>query len=177
MEHNILIVLCTFVVAGSRAITNYLAHKYADQGRKLIPSDGAKMAAMFELMDLEVRRFDPVVLRLACETRMKPLMEMESCCEPDVVEKHKKQVERVLDLYEERINKLEYFPDKREKNSIITLADVNHMPLFHYLRNTPSLKELVDDDDKRPAVNRWCKFILGSAAWGKVTDTHIQSNN
>nr|GMD13831.1 glutathione S-transferase-like [Ipomoea batatas]GMD17068.1 glutathione S-transferase-like [Ipomoea batatas] len=161
-------------IYGSRAITSYLACKYAKTGTKLIPRDGAKMAAMFELMDMEVRRFDPVVSKIACETRMKAVMEMESC-ESDAVEKHKKQLEGVLDLYEERIKTLGYFPETEENcRRMMTLADVNHMPLFHYLCNTPSLKGLVEG---RPAVKKWSEFILGSGAWGKVTGTHVQPIN
>nr|GMD15623.1 glutathione S-transferase-like [Ipomoea batatas] len=163
-------------IYGSRAITSYLACKYAKTGTKLIPRDGAKMAAVFELMDMEVRRFDPLVSKIACETRMKAVMEMESgCCESDAVEKHKKQLEGVLDLYEDRIKTLGYFVETEEKcGRMMTLADVNHMPLFHYLCNTPSLKELVDG---RPAVKKWSEFILGSGAWGKVTGTHVQPIN
>nr|GMD19985.1 glutathione S-transferase [Ipomoea batatas] len=161
-------------IYGSRAITSYLAFKYGEQGTRLIPKDGAKMAAMFELMDMEVRRLDPLVSKIACETRMKAVMEMDSgyCCESDAVEKHKKQLERVLDLYEERIKTLGYFLETEENcRRMMTLADVNHMPLFHYLCNTPSLKGLVEG---RPTVKKWSEFILGSGAWGKVTGTHVQ---
>ncbi|XP_019197376.1 PREDICTED: glutathione S-transferase APIC-like [Ipomoea nil] len=167
-------------IYGSRAITSYLACKYGEQGTELIPRDGARMAAMFELMDMEVRRLDPVVSKIAWDdTRMKGIMEMVSGCESDdAVEKHKKQLEGVLDLYEERIKTLGYFPETSaaaagKNGRMMTLADVNHMPLFHYLANTPSLKGLVDG---RPAVKKWSDFILGSGAWGKVTDTHVQPN-
>jgi glutathione S-transferase len=61
-----------FILYESRAITRYLATKYADQGTKLIPT-GVKECALYEqAASTEVSNFDPAASGITYEKIFKP---------------------------------------------------------------------------------------------------------
>ncbi|XAR61310.1 Glutathione transferase [Bertholletia excelsa] len=141
----------------SRAVTQYIAHAYADKGNQLICLDPKKMATVSVWMEVESHHFDSAAAMLTWELAIKPLIGMAT--EATVVEENKVKLAKVLDVYEARLAQSKYIGGDN-----FTLADLHHLPSVQYLMTT-QVKELFDT---RPRVSAWCSEILARPAWLKV---------
>ncbi|KAK1428194.1 hypothetical protein QVD17_17023 [Tagetes erecta] len=146
----------------SRAITQYIAHTYADKGTDLIikDKDPKKMAIVAVWSEVESQKFDPVCSKLAWELVLKPIFGM--TIDTAVVEENEKKLEEVLDVYESRLSESKYLG-----GDSFTLADLHHIPVLKYLMGT-KVKGLFD---ARPHVAVWAADILCRPAWLKVTSS------
>lgn len=138
----------------SRAITQYIARKYADKGTELIMNDPLKMAIQTVWMEVENQKFDPVSWKLM-EIAMHRVRGGE-----EVVAELEKKLSDVLDVYETRLTESRYLG-----GDSFTLADLHHTPNVYYLMMTRS-KRLFD---ARPHVRAWAADLLSRPAWLKVT--------
>ncbi|KAI3526841.1 hypothetical protein L1887_06105 [Cichorium endivia] len=141
----------------SRAITQYIAHAYADKGNDLIFKDPKKMAILSVWMEVESQRYEPVSGKLAWELVLKPMFGMT----PDeaIVKENEKKLEELLDVYETRLSESEYLG-----GDCFTLADLHHLPSMKYLMGT-QVKKLFD---ARPHVSAWAAEIQSRPAWIKT---------
>ncbi|KAL8234301.1 hypothetical protein R6Q59_020401 [Mikania micrantha] len=142
----------------SRAITQYLAHTYADKGTDLIIKDPKKMATVAVWIEVESQKFDPVCSKLAWELAYKPMFGLTT--DDAVVEENEKKLEEVLDVYESRLSKSKYLG-----GDCFTLPDLHHLPVVRYLMGTKA-KRLFD---ARPHVCAWVADIQSRPAWVKTT--------
>ncbi|KAA8549184.1 hypothetical protein F0562_000868 [Nyssa sinensis] len=141
----------------SRAITQYIAHSYAEKGNQLICHDPKKMAIMSVWMEVEAHQFDPVASKLTWELALKPVFGMVT--DGAVVEENEAKLGKVLDVYEARLAQSKYLA-----GDCFTLADLHHLPNIQYLMGTQSKKLF----DSRPHVSAWCADISARPAWLKV---------
>ncbi|XP_073052248.1 glutathione S-transferase APIC-like [Primulina eburnea] len=141
----------------SRAVTQYIAHQYADKGTPLIHQDPKKMAIISVWLEVEAQKFDVFASKLSTETLMKPLKGMTS--DEAAVEQLQSQLAPILDVYEARLAESKYLG-----GDSFTLADLHHVPIINYLMKTKA-KTLFD---QRRHVSAWCADILARLACLKV---------
>ncbi|XP_039156485.1 glutathione S-transferase-like [Eucalyptus grandis] len=140
----------------SRAITQYIAHVYADKGTPLV-CEGKPMATVGVWMEVEALQFDPLAVKLQWELVYNPRLGMAT--DAAVVEENEAKLAKVLDVYEARLSQSKYLGC-----DCFTLADLHHLPALTNLMGTP-LKKLFD---ARPKVSAWVADIVARPAWAKV---------
>ncbi|PON70648.1 S-crystallin [Parasponia andersonii] len=137
----------------SRAITKYIAEEYAGKVAPLVITDSKKKTAIASVwMEVEAHQFDPVASKLGWELVYKPMFGMRT--DQAVVEENEAKLEKVLDVYENRLSKSKCFG----------LADLHHLPNLQVLLGTSLKKHF----ESRPHVNAWVADITARPAWGKV---------
>jgi len=142
----------------SRAITQYIAHTYADKGTQLLKmEDSKKMAVMSVWMEVEAHQFDRSTGKLAFEVVFKPMFGMTT--DPAAVAEEEAKLNKILDVYEARLAQSKYIG-----GDSYSLADMHHLPNMGYLMET-SYKSYFES---RPHVNAWSKDILARPAWAKT---------
>ncbi|XVF21932.1 hypothetical protein REPUB_Repub12eG0131600 [Reevesia pubescens] len=142
----------------SRAITQYIAHEYADKGTQLLlPGSNKSMAVLQLWKEVEAHHFDPASSKVAWELVFKPLFGMAT--DTAVVEENEAKLAKVLDVYETRLAQSKYLACDS-----FTLADMHHLPNIQCLLGSPAQKLL----DSRPHVSAWVADITARPAWAKV---------
>ncbi|XP_057965946.1 glutathione S-transferase-like [Malania oleifera] len=141
----------------SRAIIQYIAHKYKYSGTQFVCTDSKKMAIAGVWVEVEAHQFNPVAAKLTFELALKPLMGMTA--DLVVVEENELKLAKVLDVYEARLAQAKYLAGE-----CFSLADLYHLPCIQYLMGTRA-KELFAS---RPNVSAWCTDIMARPAWSKV---------
>ncbi|KAF8015082.1 hypothetical protein BT93_H0775 [Corymbia citriodora subsp. variegata] len=140
----------------SRAISQYIAHVYADKGTPLV-CEGKPMATVGVWLDVEAHQFEPLALKLRRELLYKPRSGMAT--DAAVVEETEAKLAKVLDVYEARLSQSKYLGC-----DCFTLADLHHLPAMTTLMGTP-VKKLFG---ARPKVSAWLADISARPAWAKV---------
>ncbi|KAJ6729481.1 GLUTATHIONE S-TRANSFERASE F6-RELATED [Salix viminalis] len=140
----------------SRAITQYIAHGYAEKGTTLI-IPGRPMATLSVWMEVEAHQFDPVASKLNWELFFKPMFGIPT--DNAAVEENEAKLTKVLDVYEARLAQSKYLG-----GDIFTLADLHHLPNISCAMKT-QVKKLFDC---RPHVSAWVADITSRPAWCKV---------
>ncbi|KAJ6710472.1 GLUTATHIONE S-TRANSFERASE RHO [Salix koriyanagi] len=128
----------------SRAITQYIAHGYAEKGTTLI-IPGRPMATLSVWMEVEAHQFDPPMFGIPTDNA--------------AVEENEAKLTKVLDVYEARLAQSKYLG-----GDIFTLADLHHLPNISCAMKT-QVKKLFDS---RPHVSAWVADITSRPAWSKV---------
>ncbi|XP_071719018.1 glutathione S-transferase APIC-like [Rutidosis leptorrhynchoides] len=135
----------------SRAITQYIANKYAGTGTDLILTDQNKLAIQTVWMDVENQRFDlPFSKLLEMKTQGNNI---------SGGQEFEKKMMNVLDVYESRLTESKYLG-----GDSFTLADLHHQPGMHFLRST----KVKGWFQGRPHVRAWAADILSRPAWVRV---------
>lgn len=140
----------------SRAITQYIAHEFADKGTNLTCS-GKPIAPYLVWKEVEALQFDPPSSKLNWEIVFKPMFGMTT--DPAVVEENEAKLAKVLDVYEARLSQSKYLAC-----DCFSLVDLHHIPNINVLLGTP-VKKLFD---ARPHVSAWAADITSRPAWAKV---------
>ncbi|KAF6142658.1 hypothetical protein GIB67_015144 [Kingdonia uniflora] len=86
----------------SRAITQYVAHEYANKGTQLLGLTSEKMAVVGVWLEVEAHQFDPVSSKLAFESVFKPMLGL-GATDTAVVKETEAKLGQVLDVYEARL--------------------------------------------------------------------------
>ncbi|KAF3546383.1 hypothetical protein DY000_02003281 [Brassica cretica] len=144
----------------SRAITQYIAHRYEEEGTNLLPADSKNIshyAIMAIGMEVEAHHFDPVASKLAWEQVFKLFYGMTT--DQAVVEEEEAKLATVLDVYEARLKEFKYLAGET-----FTLTDLHHIPVIQYLLGTPTKKLF----DERPHVSEWVAEITNRPASQKI---------
>ncbi|XP_026447687.1 glutathione S-transferase F13-like isoform X2 [Papaver somniferum] len=143
----------------SRAINNYIAHKYKDQGTDLLQhgnlDDFAKLLVGCEV---ESQQFNPTMGPIFFNIFIAPLRGWA----PDqkTIDENVVKVGTVLDVYEKRLSSSKYLA-----GDCYTLADLNHLPYIAYIMKTPH----ADLINSRPHVKAWWEAVSSRPASVKVS--------
>ncbi|KAF2614837.1 hypothetical protein F2Q70_00009384 [Brassica cretica] len=144
----------------SRAITQYIAHRYEGQGTNLLQPDSknlAHYAIMAMGMQVEAHQFDPLASKLAWEHVFKLIYGLTT--DQAVVAEEEAKLAKVLDVYEARLKEFKYLA-----GDTFTLTDLHHIPAVQYLLETPTKKLFTE----RPHVNKWVAEITKRPASQKI---------
>jgi len=142
----------------SRAIIKYLAKKYQGQGPNLLGSTVEEEAVVEQWCDVEAHHFNPPSYAMVTQIIINPLKGYTT--EKSVVENNEEKLNKVLDVYEERLSKSKYLA-----GDWFSLADLQHMPYLHYLVNDAGKPTLISS---RKHVNAWWEDISSRPAWKKI---------
>ncbi|XP_039156480.1 glutathione S-transferase isoform X4 [Eucalyptus grandis] len=140
----------------SRAVTQHIAHVFADEGTPLI-CEGKSMATVGVWMEVEAQQFEPLALKLRREFLYKPRSGVAT--DAAVVEESEAKLAKVLDVYEARLSQSKYLGC-----DCFTLADLHPLPTMTTLMGTPVRKLF----DARPKLSAWLADISARPAWAKV---------
>lgn len=144
----------------SRAMTQFLAHNFMDQGTQFIfPHDKKKMAEMAPWIEVESTKFSPIAAKLGFECLFKSMYGLGSEIDEAVVSQLEEELCKLLDVYEVRLSKCKYL-----SGDDFGLADLHHMPEFENIMKIGS-KKIVE---ARPNVSKWVATILARPSWAKV---------
>ncbi|KAG8923995.1 hypothetical protein FRC00_005629, partial [Tulasnella sp. 408] len=144
----------------SRAITRYIASKYADQGTKLLPDPSdAKAVALFEqAAAIEQANFDPYASGIAAEKVFNPRKGI-----PTDEKRLKYFIDTLnakLDGYERILSKQKYLAGDE-----LTIVDLWHIP---YAEMSERFASQVYE--AHPKVNAWYKALKERPSWIKATE-------
>jgi len=142
----------------SRAIIKYLAKKYKGQGTDLLGNGLSEQALVEQWCEVEVQSFYPPASSIVYETFVKPM----SGGSTDVaaVELNMGKLNKVLDIYEERLSKSKYLA-----GDFFSLADLQHLTWTHYLIDACRKGRLITS---RKHAASWWKDISSRRAWKMV---------
>ncbi|CAL9154349.1 unnamed protein product [Musa hybrid cultivar] len=145
----------------SRAICRHLAEKYVEQGNKdLLGSGTLERASIEQWLQTEAQNFDQPSSALVFNLAFPPLPGLVP--DEEVIERSKKRLGQVLDIYEQRLEETKYLAGEK-----FTLADLSHLPNTERLVSNKECRSLFE---ARKNVFNWCKAILGRASWKRVVE-------
>ncbi|KIO19252.1 hypothetical protein M407DRAFT_31106 [Tulasnella calospora MUT 4182] len=149
-----------FYLFESRAITRYIATKYADQGTNLLPDpNDLKAVALFEQAAcIEQADFDPYASEIAVEKVFKP----HRGAAPDeaVFTKLVTSLNSKLDGYEKILSKQKYLGGDQ-----LTLVDLWHLPYGQIAEKfAPEIYE------SHPKFNAWWQALKARPSWVKANE-------
>ncbi|KAL9671117.1 hypothetical protein QQ045_008683 [Rhodiola kirilowii] len=146
-------------VAESRAITFYIAEKYKDSGTDLIRHGDIKEAALVKVWtEVESQQFNVPISTITYQYLISP--KFGKLTDEALVEENVAKLEKVLDVYEERLSKSKYLA-----GDFFSLADLHHMSYIHYFLKTPKAN-LIND---RASVKAWWDDISDRPAFKKFS--------
>ncbi|XP_068658935.1 glutathione S-transferase F13-like [Aristolochia californica] len=150
-----------FKLFESRAITKYVASKYMETGPDLLRSDNIAEAALVNVwVEVEAQHYTPVIAPLVSELLRKPKL-MKMAPDEAVVEELAGQLEKILDVYEERLSKSKYLA-----GDFYSLADLHHLPYTYCLLQSSKASLITS----RPHVKAWWDDISSRPAWVKTAE-------
>lgn len=146
----------------SRAICLHVAETFAGQGNTELLGRGTfERASMEQWLRTESQSFDPPSSRLVFYLAFAQTEGIER--DEEEVQKSKKELEKVLDIYDRRLNDTNYLAGDQ-----FTLADLSHLP------NTYRLMTMVPECaamfEARPNVMKWWEAISGRPKWARVVE-------
>ncbi|KAK9139387.1 hypothetical protein Scep_009068 [Stephania cephalantha] len=145
----------------SRSITRYLATKYSDKGSDLLRLNNLKEAAIVNTwVEVESQHFNPAISPIFYQRVIVPAF-FQGTPDEKAVEDAVVNLEKVLDLYEERLSKTKYLA-----GDFYSLADLHHLPYTYYVMKTPEAKCF----NSRPHVKAWWEAISTRPAFKKVAE-------
>ncbi|KAI4388879.1 hypothetical protein MLD38_001169 [Melastoma candidum] len=125
----------------SRAIIRYYAAKYADQGTDLLGKTPEERAMVDQWLEVEAHNFNDQVFNLVFNILILPRMGKQGNLM--VVDESERKLEKVLDVYEERLSKSKYLAGDK-----FTLADLSHLPGIRYLVEVLGLSHLFTERER-----------------------------
>lgn len=144
----------------SRAIIRYYAAKYEDKGRKLTGTTLEEKAVVDQWLEVESNNFNDLVYNMVLQLLVFPKMGQIS--DLTVVQKCANKLEKVLDIYEQRLSESKYLA-----GDFFSLADLSHLPSLRFLMNEGGIAHLVT---QRKSLHDWYLDISSRLAWSKVLD-------
>ncbi|KAF9444682.1 glutathione S-transferase [Macrolepiota fuliginosa MF-IS2] len=148
-----------FILYESRAISRYIATKWADRGAPLIPTELKALALFEQAASIEAAHFDRPTFNAVFEKVIKPKRGLGPTNEA-VFEEALKTLQTKLDVYEIILSKTKYLGGNE-----ITLADFFHLPFGSLIPATG-----VDVFSTRPNFSRWFNDITTRPSWLAVKD-------
>lgn len=150
------------MVTDSRAICRHISEKYAHQGnRDLLGTGTLERASIEQWLRTEAESFEPASSSLVFHLAFAPLQGLE----PDeiAVKQSKHKLERVLDIYEQRLDETKYLAGDK-----FTLADLSHLPNAHRLITRVPEYSMLFRERKR--VSKWWNDISNRPSWRRVME-------
>ncbi|WOL05962.1 hypothetical protein Cni_G14693 [Canna indica] len=145
----------------SRDICRHVAEKYAGQGTmNLLGSGTLERASIEQWLQTEAQSFDPPSSALIFNLAFAPLLKLEQ--DEEVIERSKKKLNMVLDIYEQRLDEAQYLAGDK-----FTLADLSHLPNAQRLVEN---KECCSLFTSRKNVSKWWETISKRETWKRVVE-------
>ncbi|KAL3637377.1 GST superfamily [Castilleja foliolosa] len=143
----------------SRAIIRYYAAKSANEGGKnLIGNTLEERALVDQWLEIEVNNYNPLIYTMVLQLLILPRMGLVGDLE--LVRDCKGKLEKVLDVYEERLSKSKYLGGDE-----FTLADLTHLSNTRFLMEEGEMQYLIKE---RKNVLSWWMDISSRPSWKKV---------
>ncbi|KAG9007847.1 hypothetical protein FRB90_009202, partial [Tulasnella sp. 427] len=149
-----------FTLFESRAITRYIAAKYANQGTKLLPdpSDLKAVALLEQAASIEQADFDPYASGIAYEKVFYPRRGIPT--DEKRLQQHIDTLNAKLDGYERILSKQKYLAGDE-----LTVVDLWHLPYAEMSEKfAPQVWE------SHPKVNAWYKALKERPSWIKANE-------
>ncbi|XXG54168.1 hypothetical protein AAC387_Pa03g2116 [Persea americana] len=144
----------------SRAINRYIVTKYKEVGPNLLRLDNIKESAMVDVwLEVESQNFNPPISIIVYQILVRP--KFGGTADEKLVEANVEKLEKVLDVYEERLSKSKFLA-----GDFYSLADLNHIPYTNYLLKTSKASLITS----RPHVKAWWENITSRPAFNKVAE-------
>lgn len=147
-----------FTIFESRAITRYLAEKYANQGTPLLGKTLKEKALVNQWLEVESQQYDRPVAEVVRQVVIGP--HFGRTPKEDVIVEETAKLEKVLDVYEAHLSKRKYFA-----GDFFSLADLHHLPGTYLLVHTGKKSALFTT---RPHLKAWWEDISLRPAFKKV---------
>ncbi|KAF8626925.1 hypothetical protein AX17_006426 [Amanita inopinata Kibby_2008] len=147
-----------FILYESRAISRYIAEKYAKQGTQLIPTDPKAKALFEQAASIETSNFDPYASGAVFEKMFKSFRG--GTTDEAILKQHIDNLDSKLAIYDQILSKQKYLGGNE-----FTLADLYHLPYGTMLAVAGS-----DVMSRKPNVDRWFKEISARPSWQAVKD-------
>lgn len=139
----------------------YIADKYKSQGTQNLYGNSIEERGLVDQwLDAEATSFNPPIYDLVVEALFGP--KFGNVPDPDLVKQNEEKLEKVLDIYEERLSKSKYLA-----GDFFSIADLSHLPFTQYLISGLKKKEMISS---RPHVNAWWEDISSRPSWKKVLE-------
>ncbi|KAK2386429.1 glutathione S-transferase F9 [Trifolium repens] len=144
----------------SRAIVRYYAAKYANQGPDLLGTTLEEKALVDQWLEVEAHNFNDLCFNIMFNLVILPRMGKPG----DIALVHicEQKLEKVLDVYENRLSKSTYLAGDK-----FTLADLSHLPGIEHLIEGAKLGHLISE---RKNVNAWWEKISSRPSWKKLKE-------
>ncbi|XP_043688641.1 glutathione S-transferase F9-like [Telopea speciosissima] len=142
----------------SRAILRYYAEKYKSQGTDLLGKTLEERGVVEQWLEIEGQNYHPPIYNLIVQLLFHP--KLGAPVDDKVVKESEEKLEKVLDIYEERLSKNKYLG-----GDFFSLADLSHLPFTHYLVNDIGKGYMIRN---RKHVNAWWDDISSRTSWKKV---------
>ncbi|CAI9110325.1 OLC1v1010331C1 [Oldenlandia corymbosa var. corymbosa] len=146
----------------SRAIVRYYASKH---GPNLLGTTLEEKAQVDQWLEVESHNFNDNLFGLVLQLEVFPRMGQGT--DWKLVQHHVEVLNKVLDVYEERLSKTKYLA-----GNYYSIADMCHLPGITFLMTEGKLGHLIKD---RKNVNSWWNDISSRPAWKKVLALDISS--
>ncbi|KAM3285475.1 glutathione S-transferase F11 [Capsicum chacoense] len=151
----------------SRAIIRYYAAKYVDKGTKLTGTTLEEKALVDQWLEVESNNFNDLVYNMVLQLLVFPKMGHKS--DMTLVQKCADELEKVFDIYEQRLSKSKYLA-----GDFFSLADLSHLPSLRFVMNEGGFAHLVT---KRKCLQDWYLDISSRPSWNKVLDLMIMKKS
>ncbi|KAF7815694.1 glutathione S-transferase F10-like [Senna tora] len=146
----------------SRAIIRYYAEKYKNQGTNLLGDTIEDKGLVEQWLEVEAQNFHAPIYDLVIQALYNPKRGIP--CDTRVAQECEEKLEKVLDIYEERLSKSKYL-----SGNFFSLADMSHLPFGHYLVNQLGKGHMIRD---RKHVSGWWDDISNRPSWKKVLELY-----
>ena len=113
-------------------------------------------------LEVEAHNASPPILKLIINVLVSPILGFPS--DPKVIHESEENIEKVLDIYEERLSSTKYLA-----GDFFSLADLSNLPFTHYLVNKLGRQNMVRE---RKHVSAWWDDISNRPSWKKVLELY-----
>ncbi|KAL0430971.1 UNVERIFIED_CONTAM: Glutathione S-transferase F12 [Sesamum radiatum] len=145
----------------SRAIIRYYAAKCASEGGTNLLGDTLEERAIVDQwLEVEVNNYNSLIYTLFLQLLVLPRKGLGG--DMELVRDCKGKLEKVLDVYEERLASSKYLAGER-----FTIADLSHLPNTRFLMEEGGMEHLIKG---RKSVHRWWMDISSRPSWKKVME-------
>ncbi|KAL8550072.1 hypothetical protein ACS0TY_008779 [Phlomoides rotata] len=150
-----------FSLFESRAIIRYYAAKGASEGvTNLLGYTLEEKAVVDQWLEIEVNNYNPLVFTMFQQLILSP--EQGQVADMKLVEDCKGKLEKVLDVYEDRLSRSKYLGGER-----FTIADLSHLPNTRFLMEEGGMEDFIK---RRRNVYSWWMDISSRPSWKKVME-------
>lgn len=143
----------------SRAMMRYIANKYADQGPDLLGKDAKARALTDTWVEVESAYYNPPIGTIVMEKVFKPWFG--GTTDEAVLEAQLEELNKVLDVYEEKLGKTDYIAGET-----FTIADITCMS---YMEAMVNMGKITEPLDKHPKFKAWWQKVSSRPTWIKLT--------
>ncbi|KAK6154086.1 hypothetical protein DH2020_013725 [Rehmannia glutinosa] len=138
----------------------YAAKCASDGGINLLGNTLEEKALVDQWLEVEVNNYNPLIYTMVLQLLILPRKGLVG--DMELVRDCKGKLEKVLDVYEERLSKSKYLAGER-----YTIADLSHLSNTRFLMEEGEMEDLIK---RRKNVYIWWMGISSRPSWKKVME-------